>query len=307
MANPLQQNESELQIEMQDLPPLGSKESAISIALESSPPPLIGLKTLPSEIMAPEIQPLEGQNLGNLVYKRAVGIDVHSDSMVVCLLTLLPGDCLQTEFCKSNCNDQSLDLLVKKIEEYCPQIICLESTGIYWQHLYDKLDAVRRALKEAGKEWFHIHVVNARDYKQRLGSKTDRNDSLNLARYALFKDTSPSFIPCSGVRESRVLHRTLVSNIQSNQQHKNRLHKIFKQVGINVDSVFSKTQGEASCILIMEALHTGNDPDKLQQLSSHIEIMREQYGLKADTAEIPRRLYASRVPIFTRFCTVNSA
>lgn len=232
------------------------------------------------------------QTKGQKPYDRAVGIDVHSNLMVCAMIE--SDDCLTAHTFRSDANEASLDKLVQYIVSIEPNIVAFESTGIYWLNLYDKLDDANDLLPENKR--FEIHVLNAYHLKQRLGSKTDRNDAINIARCALFKYTSPSFVPNAQVRESKRLHRYLCKQISLSQQYKNVLHKSLKSAGFNASTVFSRLNGVAAKELILDALYARKDPYMWGLLTEKIDEYCARFHLKHSPSEIEAALHHSALP-----------
>ena len=262
--------------------------------------PLVAVTALPGVTLTDdkasqfEKLPDKSAALSGFAYRRAVGIDVHSNLFVASFMSLEPyaqnekGDCLRWKLAKTDANNESLDNLVKLIVEFHPHIVAFESTGIYGHALFDKLDLIKQKLPPEDR--FVIHVVNARDYKQKAGSKTDRNDANHLAKCALFKITQPSFMPSAWVRETKKLNRVLGSLRKSKQQIKNRLHKHLKQAGLNTNAVFSSTVGTASKMLILDAITASQSPEQWDEFSQFIPAICQKYRIKAEPDDVEAAL-----------------
>ena len=77
----------------------------------------------------------------NAMYSSAIGIDVHSKLMVACFQNGEFGQSSFTEeFKETGSSLQALRILVDWCKSKNPEIIIMESTGIYWRTLYGELE-----------------------------------------------------------------------------------------------------------------------------------------------------------------------
>jgi transposase len=115
----------------------------------------------------------------------------------------------------------------------------MESTGIYWRPVHNILEEV-----------VQVVLVNARHVKNVPGRKTDIADSRWLAgllRHGLIKG---SFIPPKHVREWRDITRYRQKHVQTLNDYKRRVHKLFESANIKIDSVLSDLFGATGRRLI---------------------------------------------------------
>jgi transposase len=128
----------------------------------------------------------------DVLYERCVGLDVHRDTVVACLLTP-EGRQLRTF---GTMTDDLLALADWLIGQRVSHV-AMESTGVYWKPVYNLLEG-------SGLE---LLVVNARHIKAVPGRKTDVRDAewiADLLRHGLLRG---SFIPDRAQRELRELVR----------------------------------------------------------------------------------------------------
>lgn len=133
----------------------------------------------------------------------AMGLDVHCDVIVACLAKGELGTDPEIEI-------RSFSTLIpemRKLRDWVIETGChhiaMESTGIYWQPIYETLEPCFDGQ-------INILVVNARHMKNVPGRKTDMRDAqwiATLLRAGLLKG---SFIPDKTFRELQHLTRYLL-------------------------------------------------------------------------------------------------
>ena len=102
-------------------------------------------------------------------YSSAIGVDVHSQIMVGAYQKGEYGaKFYKNEFFEGGTSKSELDKFAQKCVMYNPEVLIMESTGVYWFSFYE-------ALINAGFPVKKIAVVNARDVKSRKGYKTHNN------------------------------------------------------------------------------------------------------------------------------------
>ena len=172
------------------------------------------------------------------VNARSIGIDVHKDKLVACFAevrkehTTCHGseEQINYQFLTVRGNFDERQDLIQWIQERKPDVIIMESTGIYWKALYCEME-------EAG---LHPELINPRHFHSaEEGRKTDKTDAkwlANLARLGLYR---ASFIPVEPMRTLRLyvvaLHKITTERIAD----KNRLTKILDDSGIHFSRVFT--------------------------------------------------------------------
>ena len=120
----------------------------------------------------------------------AMGLDVHRDIIVACLIKGQIGLEPETEIRTFGTLIPEMQKLRDWILETGCRNIAMESTGIYWQPIYEMLEP-------CFDSDISILVVNARHMKNVPGRKTDMRDAewiATLLRAGLLKG---SFIPAS--------------------------------------------------------------------------------------------------------------
>lgn len=165
-----------------------------------------------------------------------MGLDVHRDVIVACLLK---GELKQ----KPEVEIRSFSTLrpdMEKLKEWVLEQECknvaMESTGIYWQPIYE-------ILEECFDGEINILVVNARHMKNVPGKKTDMRDSQWIATLLRAGLLRGSFIPVKSFRELRHLTRYRKSIIRDITSQKNRIDKLLQISGFRLAAFISDVFG----------------------------------------------------------------
>ena len=240
------------------------------------------------------------------VNTRTVGIDVHKDRFVACFemveATSSQGDrskeAIQYEFkTVAGCQDQRAEL-IDWIKRRNPEVIILESTGIYWK-------AIFREMEEAGLQ---PSLINPRHFhRPDEGRKTDTADAqflANLGRIGLFR---ASFVPPEPYRTLRLFVVAHHKNTSSLTADKNRLQKILDDAGIHLGSVFSDPSEGRSAkavlqLLIEDRLTAENIETRIsgRRKASAEEIMQACQGKLSPAQRQLLRMYKERIDLTTR-------
>src|SRR6185437_12394250 len=97
-----------------------------------------------------------------VLLERCAGLDVHVESIVVCVLTGSVDNELTTEIETFPTFTKDLYRLLKWLEEKEVTQIAMESTGVYWKPVFNILE-----------DFFDITLANAQRIKNVPGRKTD--------------------------------------------------------------------------------------------------------------------------------------
>jgi len=181
----------------------------------------------------------------------AMGLDIHRDIIVACLITGALGTDPVVEI-------RSFSTLIpemKKLRDWVVESECrnvaMESTGIYWQPIYEMLEPCL-----AGE--INILVVNARHMKNVPGRKTDMRDAqwiATLLRAGLLKG---SFIPDKAFRELRHLTRYRKSIVHDITSQKNRIDKFLQSSGFRFTAFLSDAFGVSGRNIIRHLIQNGS-------------------------------------------------
>lgn len=185
------------------------------------------------------------------IYKSSIGIDVHKKHVTACVILEQADGTMQTETKEFGTFKRDRRALVEWIKQWMPEVIVMESTGIYWKSTYAALE----------KNGIISLVVNARHVKQVPGRKTDIADSLWLAMLARAGLLRGSFIPPEQIRNLRLISRQRQKLVGMLASEKNRLNKVLTDGGIQLSSVLSDTSG-LSARRMTECLLEGGSPEQ---------------------------------------------
>src|ERR687886_550271 len=191
-----------------------------------------------------------------IIIPNCAGGDVHKKFIVVCRRWLDEHGKLHTESLRFSTMTQDLERLRDWLVATGCTDIALESTGVYWQPVYNVLEG-------------HVHVwlVNAQHVKQVPGRKTDLNDAAWLAQLLQHGLLKASFIPEREQRELRDLVRYRQSTVQDRTRVVNRLQKVLEDANLKLAAGATDIHG-VSAQLILRALLAGEaDPQVLADLA----------------------------------------
>jgi transposase len=186
------------------------------------------------------------------VYRRCCGMDVHKDTIVVCVL---PPDGQAGTRARKTYGTFRNDLTrmrgwlkLLKVTE-----IAMESTGVYWRPVWNVLE----------EQGFRLLLVNPAQVKALQGRKSDRRDAKRIAEYLQDGRLDPSFVPPAEIRELRQILRHRVSLLEQRGEVHNQIRDLFETANIKLASVASNLLGVTGRRII-EAMIAGQDsPDLL--------------------------------------------
>ncbi len=194
----------------------------------------------------------------DIIYKSCCGIDVHKNKLVACL-KIKGNQAVIKEF-----SGQTED--IKKMAEWLKENKCekiaMESTASYWKPLVNIFE-----IKD-----LNYTIINARDYKNLPGKKTDVLDSewiSDLLQHGMLRD---SFIPTREQRELREATRYRNSIIQERARAINRLQKMLEGANIKITTVLDSVQGVTCRNLIEYVLE--NDEEITMEKANELVVTR---------------------------------
>jgi transposase len=193
-----------------------------------------------------------------VLLERCAGLDVHVESIVVCVLTGNSDNELTTEIETFPTFTKDLYRLLKWLEEKEVTHIAMESTGVYWKPVFNILE-----------DLFDITLANAQRIKNVPGRKTDVSDAEWIAKLLRVGLIEKSFIPPSDIRELRDLTRLRKKWIGHITSEKNRIQKTFESSNIKLSSVISDVFGVSGRKLLVRLLEKGYIDDEEVESSIH--------------------------------------
>ncbi len=132
----------------------------------------------------------------DVLFKRCAGLDVHSESIVACVLIENENSEITKEIETFGTLTKDLFHLLKWLEDHKVSHIAMESTGIYWKPVYNILE-----------DFFDITLANAQRINNVPGRKTDVSDAEWIAKLLRHGLIEKSFVPPEDIRQLRDLTR----------------------------------------------------------------------------------------------------
>lgn len=190
--------------------------------------------------------------------ERVAAVDVGKNELKVCVR--VPGERVgrrRQEVRTYPARTRSILELADWIRDEQIQLVVMEATGDYWKPVF-------YLLEDEVECW----LLDARQVKHLPGRpKTDREDSIWLAKVAERGMAKPSFVPPKPVRQLRDLTRYRRSLTQDRTRNKQRLEKVLEDAQIKLSSVITDIHGVSGREMI-EALIAGQrDAKVLAQLA----------------------------------------
>lgn len=187
-----------------------------------------------------------------VLYPRCCGLDVHQKTVVACVRT---PEGKETRTFKAMTAEllELADWLAAKGVTHA----AMESTGVYWQPVYNLLEPLG----------FTLLVVNAHHIKTVPGRKTDMKDAewvAELLRHGLLRG---SFIPDRSQRELRELTRYRRNLIQQRAQVVNRIQKVLEGANIKLSSVVTSVVGVSGRAMLEAIIQGIENPQTLANLA----------------------------------------
>jgi transposase len=160
-------------------------------------------------------------------YRRCCGIDVHKNSVTVCVLAPLGQRHIETKKRKFRTFTRDLKQLRAWLKNCQVTEIAMESTGQYWRPLWNLLEG----------EFAKLVLVNPQHIKGLNGYKTDPKDSQWIADLLEGGKLKGSWVPERSIRELRDLTRQRVHVREDLNRAKNRIEQLCQAGNIKVSSV----------------------------------------------------------------------
>jgi transposase len=191
------------------------------------------------------------------LYARVCGLDLHKKLIVACVRILNAKDgTVQSTLRKFGTMTADLVELRQWLTEQGVTHVAMESTGIYWQPVYNLFES-----------HFKLLLINAQHLKKVPGRKTDMKDAEWIAQLLQCGLLRPSFVPDRQQRELRDLTRQQSKLVQQRNAVNNRIQKVLESANIKLGSVASDVLG-VSGRKIIEALMAGEkDVSALAELA----------------------------------------
>lgn len=185
------------------------------------------------------------------VYRRSCGMDIHKDTVVVCVL---PPVGAEGQAIRKTYGTFRNDLI--RMRTWFKQLkvteIAMESTGVYWRPVWNVLQ----------NHEFRLLLVNPAQVKALAGRKSDGRDARRIAEFLQDGRLDPSFVPPQEIGELRVLLRHRVSLLEQRNEVHNHIRDLFETASVKLSSVASNLLG-VSGQRIIQAIIGGEDSPEI--------------------------------------------
>lgn len=220
------------------------------------------------------------------MYKRVIALDVHQAKINACALIEHEDGHLQVIEKEFGAFKRDRCALAQWAQELAPEVVVMQSTGVYWKSPYAALETV------GIRAW----VVNARHIKAVPGRKTDVADAQWLATLARAGLLRASFVPPALMRQLRLVARQRQKLVGMLSAEKNRLHKVLTDAGIRLSVVVSDVHGH-SARAMTQALIAGKPVHEVLDLKGRLRASREQLfeALSTDELSAAHRFVAHQI------------
>ncbi|MBN2003366.1 MAG: IS110 family transposase [Anaerolineae bacterium] len=189
-------------------------------------------------------------------YERVAGLDVHKQTVVATRMRVTADDRVEWETETYGTTTPELLELHDWLAAWACTHVVLESTGDYWQPVYNLLE-----------DTFEVLLVNAQHVKRVPGRKTDVSDAEWLAELQLHGLLKASFIPPKPQRALRELTRYRSKLIQERARTVNRVQKLLEGANLKLASVVSDIQGISAQEMLRQIARGETDAEALAQLA----------------------------------------
>ncbi|MBI4741129.1 MAG: transposase, partial [Betaproteobacteria bacterium] len=146
------------------------------------------------------------------IYKRVIGLDVRQNKVSACALIEQSDGTVTVEQREFGGFKRDRRALAEWVRDIAPDVVVMESTGIYWKSPYAALETVGIAA------W----VVNARHVKTVPGRKTDVADAqwlATLARAGPVRATRAELFEALQPEELSAKHLFVLAEVMAHIEH----------------------------------------------------------------------------------------
>jgi transposase len=192
-----------------------------------------------------------------VLYARCAGLDVHKNTVVACLRTVVGGGQVKREGRQFATTTRGLLELAQWLKEAGCTQVGMEATGVFWKPVWHLLE-----------DDFKVVLVNPAHMRNVPGRKSDRNDASWLADLLAHGLLRASYVPPAPIMELRDLTRTRKQLVREMVQHKQRIQKVLEDANLKLASVISDVVGESGRRMLGAIIGGEHDPQKLANLGS---------------------------------------
>ena len=159
------------------------------------------------------------------VYRRWCGMDVHKETIVVCVLPPVGGEGKVIRKVYGTFRNDLIRMRVW-LKQLKVTEIAMESTGVYWRPVWNVLE----------DEGFRLLLVNPAQVKALAGRKSDGRDAQRIAEYLQDGRLDGSFVPTAEVRQLRAMLRHRISLLEQRNEVHNHIRDLFETASVKLSS-----------------------------------------------------------------------
>jgi transposase len=195
----------------------------------------------------------------DIVFPCCAGLDIHKDTIVVCVRRLVSGAKRKTQSEVRTFHTMTAQILALGdwLEQEGVTQVAMESTGVYWKPIWNLL--------EGGP--YQLLLVNAQHIKQVPGRKTDVKDCEWIAQLLQCGLLRGSFVPPPPQRDLRELTRQRRQLIQAKAAVANRIQKVLEDANIKLGSVATDVLGVSGRAMLQAIITGQEDPEVLAKMA----------------------------------------
>lgn len=182
--------------------------------------------------------------------RRCCGIDVHKNSVTVCVLAPKSQPHIAVKKRKFRTYTRDLKQMRAWLKNCQVTEIAMESTGQYWRPLWNLLEG----------EFAKLILVNPQHIKGLNGYKTDPKDAQWIADLLESGKLRGSWVPPRPIRELRDLTRHRVNLLEDLNRAKNRIEQLCQTGNIKVSSVATDLFGVSGRKMLQAIVEDKHDP-----------------------------------------------
>jgi transposase len=192
-----------------------------------------------------------------IIRKRCLGLDLHK-KQITAHLRVHCGSSVEPERTDRRFGTMPAELMELRqwvIEEQITDVV-MESTSVYWMHVYELLEDVTTPV-----------VVNASHVKRVPGRKTDVSDAQWLSELHAHGLIRLSFVPPKPIRELRSVARYRTKLVAMRTSSQNRTIKLIETAGIKLSSVVSDSFGKTGRAILDELVKGPLSSERIAEIA----------------------------------------
>jgi len=190
------------------------------------------------------------------LYPRCAGIDVHKNSVVVCVRCAGHSGKASEQVRTFSAMTADLLALSDWLAGQHVTHVAMESTGVYWKPIFNILE---------GR--FPVLLANPQHLRRVPGRKTDVKDCEWIAQLLQCGLVQASFIPPRPQRELRELTRQRTQLVAQRASVANRIQKVLEDANIKLAAVATDVLGKSGQDMLRALVAGEQDPVALAQLA----------------------------------------